>query len=282
MCGRPAITAYPGAVTTETDPARWIDVLAGSHDRICDLVGELDATALGLPSRCSDWSIAQVLSHLGSGAEIFTLMLDAVVAGEPTPGREVMPPIWERWNGLPPVEQAEAFLATDGRLIERLENLGDRLDNLTFTFFGVMQLDAVGALGMRLSEHAVHTWDVAAALDPAATVDPDAVALLVDRLPDVVERSGRAEAAPPGMGPVSVTTSDPERHYVLTLDGGVHLGEVEAAGEAHGETDGAPLRLPAECLLRLVYGRLDPGRTPHLDKSSAAIVDSLRGVFPGI
>lgn len=262
-------------MTTETDPARWIDVLAGSHDRICDLVGELDAAGLRRPSYCADWTIAQVLSHLGSGAEIFKAMLDAVVAGEPTPGRETMPAIWDRWNGLSPEEQAEEFLSTDGQLVETLENLGDRLDDLTFTFFGSMQLDAVGVLGMRLSEHAVHTWDVAVSLDPSAVVDPDAVALLVDRLPQMAGRLGKADGAAGPIGSVTVATTAPERHFTLTVG-----PEVVLAPDGTGGDEGPLLRLPAEAFLRLVYGRLDPAHTA-LDPAATAVVEELRPVFPG-
>lgn len=267
-------------MTTETDAARWVDVLAGSHDRICDLVSELDTDGLRRPSYCPDWTIAQVLSHLGSGAEIFKRMLDAGVAGEPAPGREIMQPIWDRWNALRPEEQAEEFLSTDGQLVETLENLGNRLDELTFTFFGSMQLDAVGALGMRLSEHAVHTWDVAAALDPSAAVDADAVALLVDRLPSMAARVGKPEGAPGGLS-VTVVTSEPERRYNLTVDGDVRLALLDdgTAGDA-GPSD-TVLRLPAEAFLRLVYGRFDEAHAPPLDSESAQVVEVLRPLFPG-
>lgn len=47
------------------------------------------------------------------------------------------------------------------------------------SMFG-MTPDIVGLLRMRLSEHAVHTWDVAVVLDAAARVDAHAVALLID------------------------------------------------------------------------------------------------------
>jgi uncharacterized protein (TIGR03083 family) len=280
---RPAHDApYPGAVTTETDAARWVDVLAGSHDRICDLVSELDADGLRRPSYCPDWTIAQVLSHLGSGAEIFKRMLDAGVAGEPAPDREIMQPIWDRWNALRPEEQAEEFLSTDGQLVETLENLGNRLDELTFTFFGSMQLDAVGMLGMRLSEHAVHTWDVAAGLDPSATVDPEAVSLLVDRLPSMAARVGRSEGAPGGLS-VTVVTSGPERRFNLTVDDGVHLAVLDdaAADDAAGSSTETVLRLPAEAFLRLVYGRLDEAHAPPLDSESAQVVEVLRPLFTG-
>jgi len=40
------------------------------------------------------------------------------------------------------------------------------------------------------------------------------------------------------------------------------------------------LRLPAEALVRLVYGRLDPAHTPALE-ARGVDVDELRRIFPG-
>jgi hypothetical protein len=41
--------------------------------------------------------------------------------------------------------------------------------------------------------------------------------------------------------------------------------------------------LPAEALLRLVYGRLDPGHTPPVEVSGdAGLLDRAREVFPGL
>jgi hypothetical protein len=45
---------------------------------------------------------------------------------------------------------------------------------------------------------------------------------------------------------------------------------------ASGEPD---LEIPAEGLIRLVYGRLDPDHTPPIGGS--ADLDALRRVFPG-
>ena len=42
---------------------------------------------------------------------------------------------------------------------------------------------------MRVGEHAVHTWDIAVALDPKATVAADAVDLLIDTAPAIVARA---------------------------------------------------------------------------------------------
>jgi uncharacterized protein (TIGR03083 family) len=278
---------YPVAVTLETDPARWVDALAGSHDRISELVGDLDAEGLRRQSYCDGWTIAQVLSHLGSGAEIWKSTLDAVVSGEPPPSPDEMPARWARWNAMSPEEQAENFLAVDGQLVETLENLGDQLDDLEFVLFGRMTVDATSFVAMRLSEHAMHTWDVAVALDPAATVDPDAVGLLVDRLPQTAERLAKATAISDGL-PFSATidTTDPQRSFVLSVDGGVRLAasNTAAPGGASGSRPTAPqlrLQLPAEALLRLVYGRLDPSHTPPSGEGDPATLGTLRQLFPG-
>lgn len=266
-------------MTERHDPEPWLDALAGSHDRLCDLVGGLGAEGLRQASYCDDWTVAQVLSHLGSGAEIFQAILDAVVAGEPPPERESFPPIWDRWNAMTPEEQAEGFLSTDGALIENLEHLGDRLDELEFVMFGSLRLDAAGFLGMRLSEHALHAWDVAVAFDASATVDPDAVALLVDRLPQMASRIGRADAAGDERPlEVAIRTTDPARHFTLRVDEAVALAPADAAGATEVAAP-AGLELPAEAFLRLVYGRLDAGHSPSLEPHR--LVDLLRQVFRG-
>ena len=59
-------------------------------------------------------------------------------------------------------------------------------------FGGTRDLDGLAA--MRLSEHAVHTWDIAVALDPEATVSPEAVDLIVDTLPATASRAAKAGA----------------------------------------------------------------------------------------
>jgi hypothetical protein len=143
-----------------------------------------------------------------------------------------------------------------------------------------MDLDATGLARMRLSEHAVHTWDVAAALDPAATVAADAVDLLIDTLGQMVARAAKPDGRP---RLVRVLTSDPERQFILQTGEAVTLtpasGEPAAEAAASAEA-AAELRLPAEALLRLCYGRLDPAHTPPV-KSTGVDLDELRALFPG-
>ena len=162
-------------------------------------------------------------------------------------------------------------MANGTAFVERISALDPaQRDALHLTMFG-SDLDFVGLMRMRLGEHAVHTWDIAVALDDAATVAPDAVTLLVDTLGQVVTRTGKPTDAPLLVG---IHTTAPERHFLLDINEAVGLTE------ADNDADLPELVLPAEAFLRLVYGRLDPAHSPPTEASADAL-DLLRGVFPG-
>jgi uncharacterized protein (TIGR03083 family) len=259
----------------EQRPGPWIDTLRHSHDTLRALTGPLSADQLQQRSYARDWSIAQVLSHLGSQAEVFSLFLDAGLSGQDPPGREAFPPIWEAWNARSPEAQAADSVAANEVLVGRFEALdaGQR-DRFRLELFG-MDLDLAGLVRMRLSEHAIHSWDVAVALDPAARVAGDAVGLLVDTLGQLVARSGKPAEDKQRL---RVLTSSPRRQFIL--ESGETVTLVPSEGE---EREGSlpELRLPAEALIRLVYGRLDAGHTPPVETQGVDL-DDLRRIFPGI
>lgn len=255
----------------EPDPQVWIGVLRRSHDALRTTVEPLDEAALRQQSYASDWSIAQVLSHLGSGAEIFGLFIESGLSGAEPPGRDTFPAIWQAWNERRPQEQATDALAADEALVQRLESLSaDERDTIRLPLFG-MDVDLTGLTRMRLGEHAVHSWDVAVPLDPAATVAADAVSLLIDALGPVASRSGKPSERPLAL---HVTTTDPAREFIIEATDTVRLEPAEADGSL------PHLRLPAEALIRLVYGRLDPAHTPPVETSQVDL-DELRQIFPG-
>jgi uncharacterized protein (TIGR03083 family) len=260
----------------ESSPGPWISALRHSHDRLRSNVEPLGADQLAERSYCSEWSIAQVVSHLGSQSEIFGLWLDAGLSGQDPPGHDTFPPIWERWDAKSPQAQAADGLRTDADIVQRFESLDtDQLARLHLQLFG-MDLDAAGLVRMRLSEHAVHTWDVAVALDPEAKLAPDAVALLVDALGMVAGRGGKPDGK---QRTVRVLTSDPGRQF--TLETGDAVTVTPSGGEAPAEPGQSELRLPAEAFIRLCYGRLDPAHTPAVE-SIGVDLDELRQVFPGM
>jgi uncharacterized protein (TIGR03083 family) len=249
-----------------------IAALRASHDRLAAIVAGLTPEQETAQAYPSEWSIAQVLSHIGSGAEIMALAFDAALNGTPAPGREAYPAIWDRWNAKAPSDQVRDGIESDRQLVARFESLdADQRARLRFaSFVGEVEADRLALL--RLNEHAVHTWDVAVALDPTATIGPEAVGLVADNLALVAGFSGKAEALAGVV--VQVTTSDPDREFTLTFDSAVSLQPGRAAAA------NAELALPAEAFIRLVYGRLDPAHTPAVTATGVAL-DDLRRAFPG-
>lgn len=253
----------------------WITAVRGSHDRLTSVVsGHSGADDLRSPSACADWTVAQVLSHLGSQAEIFMLFFQAGLSAGEAPGTEAFQGIWDAWNAKSPEDQAADSIAANEKLVSFVEGLSEAdLERFHLDMFG-RQLDATGVLRMRVSEHAVHTWDVEVAYDAAATVAQAAVDLLVGGLSETAGRTGKA---PDEAFDVIVATTDPERTFEL------HAGEQVSLVDATGASEGTPrVELPAEALVRLVYGRLNeshPARGPV--RSQGLNLSRLTSVFGG-
>ena len=83
-----------------------VGALRASVERLHELAGGLDDAQVASPSYCDEWSIAQVLSHLGSGAVIFRRSLEDVRAGTTTPD-DFNPSVWDEWNAKSPRAQAD-------------------------------------------------------------------------------------------------------------------------------------------------------------------------------
>ena len=226
------------------------------------------------PSYDTDWTIAQVLSHLGSGAEIGILSLAAALGGRGQLDQGAFPAIWDAWNNRTPEMQAADALTWDGENVTRLEQLtGEELDSIELDFFG-RKLDAAGLVRLRLAEHAVHVWDVAVSLDPAATVADDAILPAMEQITQLFQ----FVAKPAGDAfRVRLRTSAPDGDYLLDVGESVTLSDWAGAGAP--AVDGE-IQLPAEALLRLFYGRLDPDHTPAYTAEGIEL-DRLRAVFPG-
>jgi uncharacterized protein (TIGR03083 family) len=262
-------------LTNEGDPQTWLRAVRRSHDRLVGTVENLAQSELDRPSYCTEWSVAQVLSHLGSQAEIFSRFVDAGLQGTAAPAQADFPSIWDAWNGRGPLAQAMDSAAANDALLERLERLDPgRLATFRLQMFG-MDVDALGLLRMRLSEHAVHSWDVMVALNPGAVIAPDAVELLAVGLPETAARVGRPSPMP---WTADVTTTSPNRSYHLSVDDAVRLDLQRGDGRRGDE---ASLAIPAETLVRLVYGRLGSTVTGNAVEVTGLDLDEVRRAFPG-
>ena len=213
-----------------------LGALRASVGRLNELVAGLDDAQLESQSYDTEWSVAQVLSHLGSGAVIMRRRLEDIRAGRETPD-DVAPSVWDEWNAKTPRAQADDALVADEAVLQALEAVdeGERA-RLTFPM-GPLSLGFDEFAGLRLNEHAFHSWDIAVVLDDDARLPPDAAALVVDNLALIARFSGRADGEE---RTVAVRTTDPESAFTLRLSAdGVEL----TAGDAGLEP---ALTLPAE------------------------------------
>jgi uncharacterized protein (TIGR03083 family) len=252
-----------------SDAQPWIDALQSSHDQFVRLVQPLGEAEVKQPAYPEQWSIADTASHLGSQAEIMGLFLTAGLTGGPGPEQADYQAIWDRWNALPPTEQASGSIAATQTFLTRIQQVSpSERERFSVLLFGA-PADLGDLAAARLAEHAVHTWDIVVALGPAAVVNPDAVALLVDGLSRTV---GYAAQAVEGAEPVTIRTTEPDRTFRLALSPAPALEPTDDPGPD-------PLVLLAEALLRLVYGRLDPEHTPAglTDPRLAGLRQAFRG-----
>jgi uncharacterized protein (TIGR03083 family) len=255
---------------------RTIAALRSTHDDLAAVVPGLSDEQLTGPSGASEWSVAQVLSHLGSGSEIGLASLRAAVDGTPAPGADFNPSVWDRWNAMAPRDQADGFRTHDAALVSAYEALTAEQRETVQVDLGFLPapLRIASVAGMRLNETAQHTWDVLVALDPAAAIPEDVALLLTEHfagdLAFLTGFIGKAGAlATPAV--VEIKGSD----LGIVIADGVSLGR--------GVTDATATFVgPYDAVIRLIGGRLTPAHTPAgVEVEGAVTLDDLRAVFPG-
>jgi uncharacterized protein (TIGR03083 family) len=255
-----------------------ISAMRVGHDRLATLVRGFAADDLTHPSGASEWNVAQVLSHLGSGAEIGLATLQGALEGTGSPAGDFNPSVWARWDAMSPAEQAEGFLKSDEALVAAYENLSpeQRSDLRIDLGFLPEPLDVAAAGTMRLSEFTHHTWDVEVAYDPAATLAPEATPLLLGTAGMFVGFAARPAALEGRHAHLAVRLTSPEQSL------GLDLGEAVTVTEEPADAD-AVLTAPAEWWLRLIAGRHAAEHTPATVSvtGGSLTVDDLRRVFPG-
>lgn len=222
--------------------------------------------------------MSQVLSHLGSGAEIALAVLDGALEGTGPKGAVFNRSVWARWDAMSPQERAVRFLFANEALVTRYEKIDTqtRMDLRVNLGFLPAPVDLATVAGLRLSEFTFHTWDIEVTFDPAAVLSPAATGLLLDQAGLLVGRLGRADAVRARPIHIAVRTTAPDRSF------GLHLGETVTLDTEPADPD-AVLSAPAEWWLRLTTGRHAPPYTPAgVTLTGKAIgLDDLRQVFPG-
>ncbi|MEO9180870.1 MAG: maleylpyruvate isomerase family mycothiol-dependent enzyme [Acidimicrobiales bacterium] len=247
-----------------------LEALQESVNHLREITGGLSESQLVASAHPTQWTVADVLSHLGSAAIIAKRRLDDGVEGREMPP-EFPQSVWDVWNLKTPHAQATDSLLADAALQESIdETTPEQRDAFSWSL-GPIDLDFDGFVSMRLGEHALHTWDIEEAFDKDATLQRDAVPIIIDNLELLIRFTAKSNDSGETL---LIRTTEPQREFALTLGtDGVTL-ELAEASNAHN------LELSAEAFIRLVYGRLDEEHTPASVRSEH--LQTLRAVFPGM
>jgi uncharacterized protein (TIGR03083 family) len=256
---------------------RTIAALRAERDTTASVAADLTEDRLTGPSAATRWSLAHVLSHLGSGSEITLAQLRAALDGADQPGQDFDSSVWDRWNAWGPVEQRDAYLEHSAAMVSAFEALdADQRERVRVPRpFAPAPVPVVAFAGMRLSEAALHGWDVRVPLTPTAGLADESAQVLIELfdgpLGFMLAFIGRADRI--AGGPV-----------VLDLAGsgfGVAIRDsVTLVSPVQNPT--ATFTGPLEAAIRLFAGRLGPEYTPaEVQVTGNVTIDQLRAVFPG-
>jgi uncharacterized protein (TIGR03083 family) len=261
---------------SNADPV--IAALRSGFDSLAEQVAGFSDDDLARPSGASEWDISQVLSHLGSGAEISRAALQATLDGKPNPGPDFNRSVWDRWDAMTRRERADGFAEANQDSLALLESLDDSTRDTLRIDMGFLPapVDLATAARMRLNEFTLHSWDIRVSSDEHATLPADATAALLHGEPSLIAWVGKTDPLNGRQFVVTVTTTEPASVFALRLQ-----APVSVDFDAPDQPDGT-LTLPAEAWLRLVAGRLAPPHTPSGVVATGAVdLDLLRQVFAG-
>jgi len=173
-----------------------VDLVATESCRLEEYLGSLFANAWDQPSKCSLWSVADVLGHLTWASDYFMATISRGMKGDISP-----PDDWPETGASGP-EYFNRFIAD--KAIEARKTLGDGLvqefqarnhrlqelissvgpDELDMPCYGPFATRSVRLfITTRVQELAVHGWDMQASLEPSTHLSPATVPLVLERMP---------------------------------------------------------------------------------------------------
>ncbi len=251
-----------------------IAALRTNHDGLEGLVKRLSREQLASQSGATEWTVADVLSHLGSGAELTLVRLAPAVAGEAIPEIDSQS-VWDRWNAMSPEEQASGFLEHHAAVVSLLESLdGEQRKTITVDLGFLPEPSSLETfVGMRLNETSAHAWDVRVAFDSDAGIEARSAELVAEHLAGGLGFMLDFAARPQSL-------KEPAK---LALDGyGISFAETVNLTIGSPEDATATFQGPLEAAVRMLSGRLRPEFTPDgVEVTGNVSLDDLRPVFPG-
>ncbi len=249
--------------------AEGIKLIEAETARLKDYVRDTSPEQWNLDSPCEGWTVGDVIGHLGWAAEFFG---DAISNGRSgtTNAPQGLPEI----GSLPPAEipdfiarmAKEYASSADADLSDAFTSSVDRLNGIfasmedddwskeCWSFRGLQAASAY--VTIRISEVVIHSWDIRFPSDSEASLAPESVPVVLERLPVWLNSIGLADFK---------SSRSPARYRFQTPGAADFQRDVVTGGgdnkveDAQGEPT-ATLTCDADVLALLVWGRLKPGQ----------------------
>ncbi len=246
-------------------PQGRIEILQREAESFKGFLSGVSAQALEQPSACDRWTVADVLSHVGS--QMFALSITRGLAGDvsPPPGR---PAVSEHNEDDFEEGIAQRALATraqqgDGLLAWFMGNLDESVkvfdsvkpeqwDTQCYWPPGPEPISTL--LDMRIAELCMHAWDVRSVLEVDYQLSEGSLGALIDTIPRAVRRAFRPE--PQLESPVryrfSLPAPTPNEIDILVTKEGTRLEPPTAI------TADVTFHCDRETYVLVMYGRVTP------------------------
>jgi uncharacterized protein (TIGR03083 family) len=246
-------------------PKERVKLLQQESERLKQYLNALPPEAWKRPSACAGWEVRDVVAHLVLQAEIFGGWVSRGLQGDAsTP------------EGFPDAGTVNAVMMSEtlGQMsIARRESLGDQLlstfnatndqfnqlmaglgpsdwDKPCYHVFGTVPLRAM--IDDRITELAMHGWDIRSSLEPEAHLPPESLPAFMDWVPGTVGwvfRPGSRLPAPVRYR-FEVTEAVPSSSDIIVAGDKV---SVESPGTAEANVT---FHCGAETFVLMMYGRL--------------------------
>jgi uncharacterized protein (TIGR03083 family) len=214
-------------------------------------VAVLDAGLTSPVPSCPQWTVADLITHLGG--------VYAKVAGHVA--RDVITPP-DMPSGVFPTPPPDADLvAWWDEQYQRIVSLLDSLDPDLPAWNWAPQSKRASFWYRRMAhETAVHRWDAQFATINAEPIEPKLAADGIAEVLDTWLPAGRRKGPTDVPGVIRLSASDLDHDWLVRLraDGGVALLDIDTLLDSDEHHQRATVRGSASDLLLVLYGRIDP------------------------
>lgn len=238
-----------------TDPAVPMN---RQRRRLAALLAELTDDDWARPSRCEGWSVQDVIAHLSSTNQFWTMSMASALAGQPTRFLEGFDPVASpeqqaaSVRGQPSAAVLEKFIATSEALKAVSSNLSEEQWDLPGEAPpGHVPLRAVAFHA--LWDSWIHERDVALPLDLEQVIEDDEVSTAL-AYGSILGPGFTVIMGENRKGAVEVTPNDLDLRLVIDLDQGVRLHHglapddaLHLSGPAADLIDGLSYRIDMPC-----------------------------------